>query len=78
MQGTNIDASAGPKTFWDFLRAGKFSAEKRQSKHRRYTHSRKPKRAKKKARLVAQASQRRNRSQKPKKKLGVKPRRVKV
>ena len=71
--GTNIDAPAGPKTLWDFVKSGRLGAEKRVSRHRQFTHSRKPKQAKKQARKMAQASRRRNRSQKPRKKSGISP-----
>ena len=73
---TNIDAPAGPKTIWDFLRSGRFSSEKRSSKHREYTHSGRSKRAKKAAKRVAHSSRCRNRS--AKRLTGIKPMRKRV
>lgn len=71
---TNVTVPKGPRTLWEFLRQGLVSSEKRPSNHRRFTHSRKPKSVRRKAKLASQASRRKNRP--PKRRTGIKPKRV--
>lgn len=65
VKGGRVDVGGGKRrTLWQLIKAGLVQIDKPPSKHRGFTHSSMSYAAKKRRRLIAQASKRRNRPSK--------------